>query len=122
MFLCYMMVTRNDATKAELCVVPDKLDALSMPILIRDLFVTTAAVFRVGAEEAMVIGPDEQDGHMVITALEPAAVYLTPNLSAFPGMRVRRAKVVPSGSSFRTFYAKDRNSGWEEWIANRERK
>lgn len=122
MFLCYMIVNRNNQSKAELCIVPDKVDPLASPILIRELFPTTSAVFRVGAEEAMTVSADEQDGQMVITALEPASVYLTPNLAAFPGMRARRIKIVPVGEGVRTYYAKDRNSSWEEWVANRERK
>ena len=122
MFFCYMMVERNNVTKSELCVVPDKPDPLALPILVRELFPTTAAVFRVGAEEAMIVAPDEQDGQMVITALEPAAVYLTPNLAQFPGMRARRVKIVPFGDTVRTFYSKDRQAPWEEWVANREKR
>lgn len=123
MLYCYMVVTRNGQTKSELCLVPDKMDILAAPILIRELFPTTAAVFRVGAEEVMTISADEQDGQMVVTAIEPSAIYLTPNLAQFPGMRARRIKVVPLGDgSVRTYFAKDRNSGWEEWVANRERK
>lgn len=123
MLLCYMTIVRNGQTRNELCIVPDKVDPLAMPIVVRELFPTTAAVFRVGAEEAMTIAADEQDGQMVITALEPAAMYLTPNLAQYPGMRARRVKIVPIGESqIKTYFSKDRASSWEEWVANRERR
>ena len=122
MLYCFMVVNRNGQFKSELCLVPDKPDPLAHPIVVRELFPTTSAVFRVGAEEVMTVSADEQDGQMVITALEPAAIYLTPNLAQFPGMRARRVKITPFGDgSVRTHFAKDRNSGWEEWVANRER-
>ncbi len=118
-----MPVNRNGQTKNELCVVPDKPDPLASPVVIRELFPTVAAVFRVGADEAMIVAADEHDGQMVITALEPSAVYLTPNLAQFPGMRARKVKIVPSADgSIRSYYAKDRNTPWEEWVPNRERK
>ena len=119
MLLCYMVVERAGNFSHQLCLVPDKADSLSKPIIVDELTPTTAAVFRVGAEEVLTVSYDRED--LLLAGLEPAIIYLTPNLSAFPGMKAKYVKITrSSGGQHRTFYSKDKNK-WEEWVANRER-
>ena len=121
MLYCYMPIQRNGETKHELCIVPDKPDPLSSPIVVDNLQPTNAAVFRVGAEEAMVVTYDEREQALFISALEPALVYLTPNLAAFPGMRARHLKIQKFGNGqYRTYYSKDK-ARWDEWTPSKER-
>ncbi len=122
MFYCFMAIERNGQVTHELCIVPDKPDPLALPIRIDQLQPTHSAVFRVGQEEAMVVTVDERENAMIISALEPALVYLTPNLSAFPGMRARHLKITKTGpGQYRPFHSKDKTR-WEEWTPSIERK
>jgi hypothetical protein len=119
MLYCFMAIEREGRVSHELCLVPDKVDPLAVPVKIDDLMPTDAAVFRIGQEEACTV--TNQGGELIISAWEPALVYLTPNLSAFPGIRAKHVKVVKTGEkSYRTYYSKDK-SRWEEWTPSRER-
>jgi hypothetical protein len=105
----------------ELALVPDKSDALSRPVPIRTLFPTRAAVFRIGSEEALTVSSDSTSRQIIITGLEPALIYLTPNLSQFPGISAKHVKIMISETGeIQTFHSRDKNH-WEEWIANKVR-
>ena len=119
MLLAYVPGFGQNGEQLELCLVADKADVLTRPILVGNLFPNPAGVIRVGPEEAAVINVDSQDGGMVISAMNPSAIYLTPNLPQTPGFKTRKVKVVIENEQHRTFYEK--SGGWEEWIANKER-
>ena len=121
MLYCFMVIERNGVYSHELCIVPDKPDSLSLPIRIADLQPTHAAVFRVGSEEVMTVTFDERESAMHITPHEPALVYLTPNLAAFPGVRAKHLKIQKMGNNeYRTYYSKDKQR-WDEWTPSKER-
>ena len=114
-----MAIEREGQISHELCLVPDKVDPLAVPIKVCELEPTHAAVFRVGTEESMTVV--EQDGALILSGVEPALFFLTPNLSAFPGMRAKHLKVTRSADGkFRTFYSKDK-AKWDEWTPSVER-
>lgn len=121
MLYCFMAIERKGEVRHDLCLVPDKPDMLALPIRVEELMQTDAAVFRVGAEEAMTVTIDSRENTIHISALEPALIYLTPNLAAFPGMRARHLKVQVLGEGrYRTFYSKDK-ARWDEWTPSKER-
>ncbi|MFN8390227.1 MAG: hypothetical protein U0136_08065 [Bdellovibrionota bacterium] len=120
MLFCMMPIERNGQITHQLCLVPDKPDPLARAILVDELEPTDFAVFRVGQEEACNVTVDHS-GALIISAMEPAMVFLTPNLAAFPGMRARHVKVVRFGDrQYRTYYSKDKER-WDEWTPNVER-
>jgi hypothetical protein len=121
MVLCFVAGLGLNQDEIDLCLVPDKPDSLSVPVRVKDLSATVAAFQRIGPEEGVTTTFDEQDGALVINALNPASIYLTPNLPQSPGYRVRKVKILLSqDGSYRTLYERE-GKGWEEWIANRER-
>lgn len=119
MLLAFVCGFGDNQEQLDLCLIADKTDILSRPIRISNLFPNPAAVVRVGPEEAAAINIDQSDGGIVISALNPSAIYLTPNLPQTPGFKTRKVKIVMSSEEYRTFYEK--SGGWEEWIANKER-
>lgn len=120
MFLAFVSGLGPDRIETDLCLVPDKPDIMTVPMRIRDIVPETAASYRIGAEEAVCAMIDPADGALVIAALNPGSIYLTPNLMVSPGFKVRKIKVVIEGERYRTFYERER-AGWEEWVANKER-
>lgn len=122
MLICYMPIRNGNETDLKLCLVADKPDELSLPVEIDKLDLTGAAVLRVGPEEACVVLQDPSDNQMIISAMIPARIYLTPNLSQFPGINTQHIKVIKyNDGTYRTYYSRDKVE-WVEWIANQERK
>ena len=121
MLLCYMPIEEEGKVTNELALVPDKPDLLSRPVPIRSLFPTRAAVFRIGAEEALTIASESTNRQLILSALEPALIYLTPNLSQFPGFAAKHVKItISENSQIQTYHSRDRNH-WDEWVANKVR-
>lgn len=121
MILAYVGGLGPQRDEIDLCLVADKLDSVAVPVRVKDLFPTSAAVVRIGLEEAVIVKRDETDQSLIIAALPPGGIFLTPNLMQSPGMKVRRIKVTgDSPEEYRTYYDRER-SGWEEWVANKER-
>ncbi len=122
MLVCYMPIQKGDEIELKLCLVADKPDVFSLPVEIDKLDLTGAAVLRVGPDEACVVLQDPADNQMIISAMIPARIYLTPNLSQFPGINTQHLKVVKyDDGSYRTYFSRDKIK-WEEWVANQERK
>ncbi len=123
MLLSYTIGFGDRHDELELCLVPDKPDLLAKPIPIHALFPSRAGVVRVGPDESLMVVIDS-DGALVVTAIMPASIYLTPNLPSSPGFRVKRIKFTrnagDAGEEWQTFYDRDKGN-WEEWVANKER-
>ena len=120
MYLAYYTGLGVNHDETDLCLITEKVDALTVPVRIRDLRPNPAAMHRVGPEEAVFMTIDSRDNGLVITPYPPGAIYLTPNLNQAPGFRTKRIKVVREGNQYHVFWDKER-VGWEEWVANRER-
>jgi len=120
MILCFASGLGVNRDETDLCIVPDKPDLLSVPIRVRDFQPTVAAFHRVGPEEGVVVMMDPTDGGLVISALVPGSIYLTPNLMVAPGFKVRKIKIFEEDGLYRTMYERE-GKGWEEWTANKER-
>ena len=121
MLFAFMPIDRGGETRMRLCFTPDKPDILAKPILVDDLFPTNCAVIRVGQEEALVVSAESTESTIILNAIEPSYIFLTPNVAQFPGMRTRYLKVQRySDGSYRAFYSKDKGK-WEDWVPNRER-
>ena len=119
MLLGYTIGFGERHDELELCFVPDKPDLLSKPIPVRSLFPNPAGVVRVGPDEAILVNIDSE-GMMVVSAVMPCAIYLTPNLPQSPGFRVKRVKFAQDGENWQTYYDRDKGN-WDLWIANKER-
>ncbi|MCB0325587.1 MAG: hypothetical protein KDD69_18525 [Bdellovibrionales bacterium] len=101
----------------ELCLVPDRPSAWSVPILVESLEPTESGVVLVSTEEGLTVKRDPADHSIELEALRPARLYLTPNLPERPGFSVTKAKCVPLGErKYRVFF--DRDRGWEPWQPN----
>ena len=121
MLLAYTHCYGPREDRPELCLIPDKLDQISTAVRVDSLTETDCAVYRLGPLEAFKVWTDEQDGGTVIKALEPASIYLTPNLPDRPGVKVRQLKVLKDGEGrYRTFFYPDRDTDldWREWTPN----
>ncbi|MBP9839312.1 MAG: hypothetical protein KBC84_11465 [Proteobacteria bacterium] len=117
-----MTVQNQGQLSLELCLAPDKPDPLSFPTPINSLFTTTTALIRVGQDEACKVTYEEKDSCLIISAQEPAKIFLTPNLSQFPGFSSKHIKLAQQADGhFQTYHSRDR-SHWEPWVANQERK
>ena len=120
MLLAYLTRVRDGIDYTDLVLIPDKPDSLTVPTSVFLLSETIYAVYRIGPEEAFITNLDT-DGGLIIQPMEPAGLYLTLNLPVRPGFRVRRIKLIRTGErSCKVYYEKDR-SGWEEYIANKQR-
>jgi len=120
MVLCFSSGLGPNRDESDLCIVPDKPDMLSVPVRIRDFRPTVAAFHRIGPEEGVNITFDQADGGLIIAALTPGSIYLTPNLAQAPGYRVKKIKIFEADGEYRTLFERE-GKGWEEWISNRER-
>lgn len=116
MLFAYVSGVSED-DKPELCIVADKPSSFSVPIKVKTLRPTEAAVHIVSNDEGVTVTIDAQDHGTVIAAIPPNPLYLTPNLPHRPGFQVDRVKVVPQGKDeVITFF--DRGRGWESWTPN----
>ncbi len=120
MVLCFVSGLGINKDEQDLCLMPDKPDILSVPVRVRELRETRAAFHRLGPDEGVNVTFDD-DGGVVIAAMVPGSVYLTPNLPQAPGFRARKVKIfLEDNGEFRTLYERE-GKGWEEWISNKER-
>lgn len=120
MLLAFVAGYGDTKDELDLCLVADKVDALSKPVRVSCLFPNPAGVIRIGPEEAVLVNQDQIDGSLVVSAMMPAAIYLTPNLPQTPGFKVKRIKLQITGGEYQVSYDRDKGS-WEPWVANRER-
>ncbi len=123
--LLAFMHTSVEARSPELCLIPEKPDKFSVLARIETLRVTDAAVYRLSPEEAFTVERDEQDGGMVITPLHPARLFLTPNLPQYPGVQVKKVKILKDAEGrFRLQYQneKDVQETWREWHPLKEKR
>lgn len=120
MMLGYVSGLGRYHDETDLCVIAEKVDSVTVPVRVRDLVPQTAAVYRIGPEEAVTVTYDEESGGKIIAAVASGVFYLTPNLIQSPGLRTRRVKIWLEGDMYRTMYDRERGR-WEEWVANRER-
>jgi len=124
MVLCFVAGLGINKNEIDLCIMPDKPDILSVPVRIKDMKETFAAFQRIGPDEGVTVTIDPQDYGIIVAAMTPASIFLTPNLPQSPGYRARKVKIFiepgPNGNTYRTLYERE-GKDWEEWVANRER-
>lgn len=120
MYLSFVSGLGLDRNETDLCLIAEKPDMFSVPVRMRDLKPTRAAMHVVGPQEAVTVVYEPGEKALIITPLA-AGLFLTPNLPQSPGYRVRRVKVVFEDNEYRTYFDRERGGGWEEWVANKER-
>lgn len=109
------VATQGEA--GELCIVADKASGYSIPVKVKTLRPTDAAVHLISNEEAVTVAIDANDQGMIISPVRPSMLYLTPNMPEKPGFKVDKVKVIPqANNTYRCFF--DRGRGWENWTPN----
>src|SRR5688572_5896914 len=110
MLLAYSPARHSQGdTALYLCLLADKPDLNSPPVLVSELQPYSSAVIRIGGEEAVTVNNDPSDNGMVISVVIPASLYLTPNLPTQPGFKVKRIKITGEGLGLKVLY--DREKG-----------
>lgn len=103
--------------KPELCILAEKVDSLCVPVRVASLIETTAGVCRVGPEEAIVAELDD-DGGIIISAVKPGRICLTPDLHDCPAITVKSLKILKDEKEgFKSFYVQERHEkgDWQPW-------
>jgi hypothetical protein len=121
MLLAFMHCFGAQSNCAELCIVPDKPDQFSVPVRVDTLEVTDAAVLRLGPIEAITVRLDPRDNGMVIEPMFPAKLFITPDLPQYPGVHVKRLKILRTAErQYQVYFLhdKDREEDWRAWHAN----
>ncbi|NLF25226.1 MAG: hypothetical protein GX589_06155 [Deltaproteobacteria bacterium] len=124
MLFAYMLCSGLQSEHAELCLIPERPDQFSVPVRIESLEPTEAAVFRVGPTEAITVKVDPHDRGLIIEPFPPTKIHITPDLPQYPGVNVKKLKVLKLAErSYRTLFQqeKDRNEEWREWVPYRDK-
>jgi len=110
---------------AELCLVADRPDQFSVPVRVDLLEPTECAVLRLGPVESVTVRADATDNGLVIEPFFPAKLFLTPDLPQYPGVFVKRLKVIFLGERrHRVFFQQEKDAGsgdWREWSPYRDK-
>lgn len=107
----------NDTQKGlrlELALIPDKSGVAPVPIY--TLPYTEAALCFASQEEAFLVKPADE-ASLIVEAVKPAKLYLTPNRPEKPGFSVSRVKIGRLKDGKLTCHF-DREKGWEPFTPN----
>ena len=115
MLLAYSPYVTNERGYAELCIIPDKPDSLSVPYPVNKFFVTNAGILRLGPEEALLV-ESVTSSEVVFKALNPSKLFLTLDLPLKPGFHVNQVKVQITERGYKSFYKREKPE-WQEWVA-----
>jgi len=117
MILGYVSGVLPDNDKPQLCIVADRPSDYSVPIRVESLISTDCAIHLVSNFEGLLIESGELPQSVIISAVRPAKLYLSPNLPEKPGFSVDRVLIAASTSgSFNVRF--DRGRNWEDWRPN----
>ena len=124
MYLAYQHCFGTESTQPELCLIPDKPDNFSCVVRIESLRETDCALIRLSPEESIKVEIDRSDGGMVIQAVKPGKLYVTPNLPQNPGIHVRKSKVIKlADHTYEIWFQHDKETSgepeWTKWEPNR---
>lgn len=115
MYFGFFVVGKDESERVELAIAPDKHIPGTGPIPVSKLKPTNTGYFFVGYEESIKVELD-QEGSMIIQAVKPSKLYLSPNRPEKPGFAVNKIAVRKDHSL--VFY--DRDKGWEEFLPNKK--
>ncbi len=117
MLLAYINHGGAQSASQELCIIPDKLDPLSVPVPVTSIKETTAAVYRVGPGETFIARREPSDNSLVLDSLKPAKIFLTQDRSDQPGFSVQRLKILQSKDGLVISYQREKSSdtSWIKW-------
>lgn len=123
MFLSYVTCGQLEAARPVLCIVPDKPDQFSSLIPVASLGETVCAYHRASALETFTVARDEADGGMVLQALTPSKLFITPDLHDKPGVAVALLKILETEKGVVVSYIQegDPSATWKEWNPNKRR-
>ncbi len=118
MIIAYTNGFGPDPQIPELCLIPEKPDMLSRPVVVDYLFETKCAIYRLSPQEVFTIALDPKDNGLVIRAVKPTAVCITPNFADKPATKVTELKIIREGAkAYRILYIPDTSGdkAWREW-------
>jgi hypothetical protein len=118
MYFGYFITGSGANITSELSIASDRPNSTSAPIPISLLKQTNAGLYFIGVEESFTVNVDDDNG-LIVSAVKPAKLYLTPNRPEKPGFSVTRVKIrLDNNSNEYVFY--DRDKGWEEFNPNKK--
>lgn len=117
MLFAYAYCYGSASERPELCLIPDKPDQFSVIVRVDSLIETAAAVIRLSPTEGIKV--KFEDSALVIEAVIPARIFITPSLPDRPGIIVKSVRVVRRDNSYVT-YIKDetRDAQWKPFKPN----
>lgn len=120
MLLAYVNFHQPAGDRLDLCIVPEKLDVFAAPIRVEALPLTTNAIVRVSSLEGIKVRLDDSDGGLIIAAVEPSKLFLTPSQPDLPGIEVGKFKIVLRSDSAHLVFFKPLmgSDTWKEWRPN----
>jgi hypothetical protein len=118
MYFGYFITGSGRDVSSELSIASDRPTSNSSPIPIALLKQTDGGVYFVGVEESFTVKIEDDNG-LVISALKPAKLYLTPNRPEKPGFSVSKIKVGLDNNG-NEYVLYDRDKGWEEFNPNKK--
>ena len=120
MLLAYVNYHDPKSDRLSLCIVPERLDPLAFPVKVTALCATENAVIRLSALEGIKVKKDPADGGMIVEAVEPSKLFLTPSQADLPGIQVKNYKIINLADGSHEVYFKPLMGGetWRAWNPN----
>lgn len=104
--------------KPELCIVPDKPSHLCEAVKVSRLTNTEFAVHLLSIEEGFTVEQNKHGSGILITAIKPAKLYLTPNRTDKPGFSVDVVKIIKELDNKYDVSFKREGREWTKWNPN----
>lgn len=119
MLLAYVNYHDPKGDRLSLCIIPERLDPLALPVKVTALCTTENAVIRISALEGIKVKRD-MDGGFIIEAVEPSKLFLTPSQPDLPGIQVKNYKIINLAENNHEVYFKPLMGGenWRPWNPN----
>lgn len=119
MLFAYAYCFGSESERPELCLIPDKPDQFSVIVRVDSLIETKAAIIRLSPTEGIKVKYEPQESALLIEAVVPAKIYITPSQPDRPGVIVKSLKVVRKDDEFLSYFKDEtRDSSWKLWKPN----
>jgi len=114
MLLAYSTSLSQGNREAELVIIPIAVGTYSPPVLVSSLVESSHSVFFISPKEAIVI--ESKDDGLVITPVQPANFYLTPDTTERPGVQAGRVMIsTDEAGTTNVSYSREKNGKWLAW-------
>ena len=120
MLIAYTNFLDPKSDTLELCIIPERLDPFAQPLRLAALMTTDNAIIRVSALEGIKVRRDSAENALLLEAVKPAKLFLTPSYPDLPGIEVKSLRILSASErSFTIFFqAPSGKQDWREWRPN----